>query len=360
MTPNNARPHRVTKWEARVISECIRRWRENGTVTDEIAERLLVSYETWRFDWVRVASVALLVSIVCTFIAVAALLSEEWLRRLMARLFDSPDWAKFLAFAVLAAVFYGAGLVRRSGRPQNVLTNEALLLLGVLATAASLFFLGAAVSSLGEHFSLLLLFASCVYGALGIGMRSRLIWVFALLSLGGWVGAETGYLSDWDVYYHGMNYPLRFVPFGVAVCTVSFLLGRSRRLLFFWRSTLIVGLLFLFVSLWILSVFGNHASEVTWRAVSQTEFFHWSVLFALAAFAGIWHGLKFDNEISHGFGVTFLFVNLFTRYFEYFWDTLHKALFFAVLAATFWVLGNWAQRIWTMGRPGRGKDRVQV
>jgi len=42
----------------------------------------------------------------------------------------------------------------------------------------------------------------------------------------------------------------------------------------------------------------------------------------------------FDDGMVRGFGLTFLF--LYTRYFEYFGDTLHKATFFAVRPCSTW------------------------
>ena len=44
--------------------------------------------------------------------------------------------------------------------------------------------------------------------------------------------------------------------------------------------------------------------------------------------------------MSRGFGLTFLFINLYTRFFEHFWDHMHKAIFFALLAVSFWCLGT--------------------
>jgi len=35
--------------------------------------------------------------------------------------------------------------------------------------------------------------------------------------------------------------------------------------------------------------------------------------------------------------------------FEYFWDSTHKAIFFAILALSFWYLGSRAEKIWNLG-----------
>lgn len=89
----------------------------------------------------------------------------------------------------------------------------------------------------------------------------------------------------------------------------------------------------------------------------QYELLHWSLLFGAAAVAAVWYGLKRDDGVLRGFGLTFLFINLYTRYFEYFWDSLHKAAFFAVLAVSFWYLGSKAETIWQLGRRGPQSGR---
>jgi hypothetical protein len=182
-----------------------------------------------------------------------------------------------------------------------------------------------------------------------------LVWIFALFSLGGWLGAETGYISGWGAYYLGMNFPLRFVIFGAALTLGSgaFLLWPGRRN--FSRPTSVLGLLYLFIALWIMSIFGNYGDIESWYRADQIELWHWSLAFGLAALGAIWHGIKYDDQLTRGFGITFLFINLYTRFFEYFWNHLHKAIFFALLAASFWFVGTHAEKIWNLGQSAPSK-----
>ena len=60
---------------------------------------------------------------------------------------------------------------------------------------------------------------------------------------------------------------------------------------------------------------------------------------------------------GEGFGVTFLGINLYTRFFELFWNNLHKAIFFALLAASFWYIGSKAETIWNFGKEERLSPR---
>jgi len=107
-------------------------------------------------------------------------------------------------------------------------------------------------------------------------------------------------------------------------------------------------MIYLFVSLWLLSVFGNFGTIEEWASVKQIHLFYWAIISALACGISILIGLKYRDEVAREFGITFLFLNLYTRYFEYFWDSWHKALFFCVLAASFWFIGKRAEKIWNL------------
>ncbi|HTM98793.1 MAG TPA: hypothetical protein VL088_08635, partial [Pedobacter sp.] len=112
--------------------------------------------------------------------------------------------------------------------------------------------------------------------------------------------------------------------------------------------TYVAGMIYLFSSLWLLSVFGNFANLEEWYAVRQLSLFYWGILSAAICMLSTWYGLKNRDEIAREFGITFLFINLYTRYFEYFWDSWHKALFFSVLAISFWLIGRKAEKIWNL------------
>ncbi len=330
-------------------------------IADEQASALAATIEVQYFDWRRLAKYSFWIALFSIVTSVSAALSDQMLRELLALVFDAPALAKCLVFAATAIVLYRRGLALRRDAPEKVYRNEAVCFLGVLSTAGAIYQLGLAMDDGSGHFSLLLLLSFCVYGVLGLLLESNLIWVFALASFGGWMGTETGYLSGWGAYYLGMNYPLRFVFFGGLLTAGALALEDHPSAHRFFRSTLVMGLLYLFIALWIMSIFGNYGDLRSWQRVRQIELFHWSLLFAGAAGWAIYHGLRHDNDVTKGFGLTFLGINLYTRFFELFWDHLHKAIFFAVLGASFWYLGTKAETIWNLGRtvnhsPVHGKE----
>jgi hypothetical protein len=187
-----------------------------------------------------------------------------------------------------------------------------------------------------------------VYGFLAWRMKSKLIWLFALVSLGSWFGTETGYQTRWADYFLGMNYPLRFVLFGLMLVGACQVLRNRKWFAYFFEHTYVVGLLYLFLSLWMLSVFGNYGNLDVWYGVKQISFFYWGIISAVVAGGFLLYGLKNGDTIAREFGITFLIIFIYTKYFEYFWDNINKAVFFAILAASFWLIGRKAEKIWNL------------
>ena len=340
---------RLTKKKAKILASAIESWVEEKVVSQDQGKALMESYEVVGFDWKRLAKYSFWVSIICIIISVSAIIADDFLRELLAKLFNAPEIIKCLFTALIATLIYYYGIKRKAKTPEKVFSNEAIFFLGVLATAGSVTFLGRAIDTGSGHFSLLILLAAIIYGILGLWFPSKLVWIFSLLSIGSWMGTETGYMSGWGAYYLGMNYPLRFVLFGLVLTASSGAFTKWQLRHDFSRSTRAMGLLNLFIALWIMSIFGNYGDMHEWEKVKQIELFHWSLLFGIAAVVSIYHGIKEDDGITRGFGITFLFINLYTRFFEYFWDSTHKAIFFAILAVSFWYLGSRAEKIWHLG-----------
>ena len=346
---------RLTKKKAKVVESTIEAWIERKVISQDQGKMLLESYEVVGFDWKRLAKYSFWVSIICIVTSVGAIVTDDYLRALLAKIFNAPAIIKCLGTSIIAALIYYYGVKRKVKKPEKIFSNEAIFFLGVLATGVSIAFFGEAIDTGSGHFSILLLLAAIIYGFLGLWFPSKLVWIFSLLSVGSWIGAETGYMSGWGAYYLGMNYPLRFVLFGVVLTVASFAFEKWHIRKDFLRPTRAMGLLYLFVALWIMSIFGNYGDMNEWQKVKQIELFHWSLLFGLAAIASIYHGIKEDDGMTRGFGITFLFINLYTRFFEYFWNNTHKAIFFALLAVSFWYLGSRAEKIWNIG--GLSKKR---
>lgn len=338
----------LNKKQGLFLKHTIEYWQQQGTITPDIANDLNKSFSIRSFDWERLAKYSFWISMICTVIAIAAITADQFLIELFKKIFIYSKILPCLIFTSIAASFYLFAYHRRKTKPLHQFSNEAIIFAGVLSTAASVAYFGQVLDTGSGHFSLLFLLSTVIYALLAFWFPSKLIWVFALLSLGSWFGTETGYMSGWGAYYLGMNYPLRFVLFGGVLIGLSLLFKRHIRFSDFSHSTYVIGLLYLFIALWILSIFGNYGDLSSWYYVKQYELLHWGILFAFIAIIAIVYGLKHDDATSRGFGITFLFLNLYTKYFEFFWNGTHKAIFFILLAVSFWWIGRHAEKLWNL------------
>jgi len=89
---------------------------------------------------------------------------------------------------------------------------------------------------------------------------------------------------------------------------------------------LIFGLLYFNLSLWILSLdFYGYFSEE-----AQGANLLWVFLFTVGGIAQIVAGARLKDSRYTGFGIVFLGINLYTRFYEHFWDSMSKAVFFTL------------------------------
>ncbi|CAN5370517.1 DUF2157 domain-containing protein [soil metagenome] len=336
----------LDKQESDFLNRAVAHWEKENLINSEQAQNLRNSYEVKGFDWMRLAKYSFWVALVCGIIAVGSLIIDDALLNMIKKLYYTPDIVISIGSAIIAVVLFYFGRKWEKKYPEKIFSNEAIIFSGILFTACCVAFLGKTFDNGSGHYSLLFLLSVFVYGFLAYRMESKLIWLFALVSLGSWFGTETGYQTHWAYYFLGMNYPLRFVLFGIVLVAASIALTRRKWFAYFWELTYVVGMLYLFMSLWLLSIFGNYGSIDNWWHIKQISLFYWGIISAAVASGFLLYGLKSKDVIAREFGITFLLIFIYTKYFEYFWNHTNKTVFFAILAASFWLIGRKAERIW--------------
>lgn len=335
--------------EFKIVEKALLQWRKEGLLEPEKAQNLLNSIEKEKFDWQSLTLYSFLFAIISLSIATIALLADNWLMQLVDSLIETPHFLKSIVFTGISYWLIWLGLKRRRTQSAKVYSNEAFMFLGIVSIACSLSFMGLQFDNGSGHFGILILLATLIYGALGLMLQSQLIWLFALISLGAWFGTETGYITDWNDYFLGMNYPLRFALLGLIISAGSFLLYRNTKTKAFFGTTLHIGLLHFFISLWLLSIFGNLGDLDLWYEYSQLSMLGWSFLLLISSLLSIFLGLRWGNPTLKNYGIAFLFLNIYTRYFEFAWDSLHLALFFSIFGLSFWLIGKKAESIFNSG-----------
>lgn len=97
----------------------------------------------------------------------------------------------------------------------------------------------------------------------------------------------------------------------------------------FYQAWQAVGLVYLNMSLLILSIWDRHQGETVF----------WIIAFSFATVAQIVAGARLHSGLLRGFGITFFGINLFTRFHEHFWSQLDLGSYLAAGGALLLVTG---------------------
>lgn len=259
---------------------------------------------------------------------------------------SSASVAAFLLGGVSAALWYSG--VRMATDPQQRYPFTA----AILVTA-----------SLIGAFGMLVLLYIALYGEPTATVIPSLMLLTSLL------GAATAYsyhlrwpllmalllffhgLGAWHHYGgHGAYYAdIQDPKLMAIIALVSIILGLwherrleasvLRRCIGFGALYLIFGLLYLNLSLWFLSL--------------PSGPLNWVLVFTAAGIGQIILGARLHDARFTGFGIVFLAINLYTRYFEHFWDRLSLGTFLLIGGAIAMIAGYACERWSTDRHPER-------
>lgn len=213
--------------QARTVQAAIHQWADQHVISSTLAARLLdtLTIED-SFDWQRFAKYTFRLAIISFAIALASILADKAFLKLIKRILFVPAWLRGIAAAAVAAVVHYWGYERGKLHPLQIWTNESVHALGglVIAVAAWQFAISVGAfdvfpgpspyqSGISDEEKMtrqrqrsdfdteqtkrighVLLALSSVYAITGVVTSSNLIWSSAMIVLGAWFGAVTGYL----------------------------------------------------------------------------------------------------------------------------------------------------------------------
>lgn len=216
---------------------------------------------------------------------------------------------------------------------RHAVTGAALVTIGLSAAFGALALLveGFTDRSADRTIPTLLLFTSILSAGTAYGYRLRWPLLLALLCFFHGLGA-------WHQYggrgYYIANIPdPRTMAAVAAACTALGLWhqhaedGRLVRYCGFGRLYVIFGLLYFNCSLWFLSL-PLHGDKLVWTLV-----------FSAACIAEIILGARLKDGKLTGFGIVFLGIDVYTQFFEHFWDRLSVGSFFLAAGVIGMLLG---------------------
>lgn len=287
-------------------------WLVDGLVSKETHTLLRQRYEAERFGFGQAIK----------YLGIAGgLLAFFGLLGLVGAVADSEAVNAFLLLMVGAALT-SAGIklsIDQLGR--YGFSSKVVLALGLVAMTLG-FGLAVELFGLSER-SVVVVTGALVLPAVGFlayRFGNIFLLVMGLLGLFYWIGSWTSMLgrSSYAMFIEDPRLMSMAAIGGVGLGVYHELHLRERTGRFF-QAYEAIGLIYLNVSLLIMS--SEHQGR--WELGIL-----WILLFAVAAIGQIVLGARLHNGLFTGFGVTALGLNIYTRYFEYFWERTSAGIFF--------------------------------
>ncbi|MGH1338262.1 MAG: hypothetical protein ACRBFS_19215 [Aureispira sp.] len=338
----------ANKRQAKVLKDALTQWQQQKLLSEEQANQLNNSIIIQTFDWKKLAKYSFVLAILCVIGSVISILADNFLLELLFNILGT-EWGAVIVSSLFATGFILWGGKKKRHPLEKKFTSEALLAIGGIFIGVAIIFFGEAISTGSGHFSLLLLLGAIIYAPLAIYYQSISLWSLLLFSSTAWFGSELGYLVDYEETILGLSYFVWYLVWGGFLIGVSKGLEQHPRVINFAPITYTLGLLVVFFNMWFLSI-----DIYSWLADGWVAWV-WTVLLAMASFAALVWGIKQEDFTLKALGLCFLLLNIYTKYIQYLWEELHSAIFFAILAASFWLIGTRAEDIWS-GRFWKGSD----
>jgi uncharacterized membrane protein len=379
-----------------VLREGVLAWRDAGLLGAEQSDRLLATLGAPRraVDSERKLGrgVTLLINLGAIALGAGLLIffASNWI--------EFGRAAKIASLVGLTLFFYVAGFeLTREGRWSFPKLGVALVFLGCVMFGTDIVLLALIYDLTAEHaWSFLAQWIAWL--AVAYVVRSRLVLFLGLLGIVAWFGAEVGYC--WGGYWLYLGRPFHFIGLGACLLAVGGVHAwRGQRdfaaawalvgLLLVYLSTLILSIVdvqknfrvdtsmapwlvwLLFAAPYVLATVALAVVHLRWRRTSlsdppallavfllvvmtlasviattpRSRELWFILLLTVLTSAGIYLGVAWESPVVLNTSLVFFAVNLYTRFYEYFWDAMPKSLFFIVGGAVLILGGLWVERI---------------
>ena len=311
-----------------VLTREITSWHQQGLIDRSLLETLLPRYESQgRF----LAALLKWIGLFALFQLGLAVLAA------IAALAESALLAALLLTGVAAGLWRFGVRMATDPQQRHPFTGSVLVTASLAAAFGTFILLNIAVNGDADGQSIpIIMVLTGILSAL-TAYRYHLRWplLLALLLVFHGLGAWHSYGGHGAYFARIQDERLMAV---IALATIGLGLWHERvlessalrRCVGFGGLYLIFGLLYLNLSLWFLTLSGHPLG--------------WVLIFTAAGISQIIAGARLHDARFTGFGIVFLAIDLYTRFFEHFWDRLSAGAFFLIAGSLAMLLGYGFER----------------
>ncbi len=266
----------------------------------------------------------------------------------------SPLFSTLCLMAVSYFVMHFGAKLAADKEQKHPFTGQALLTIGLIGLYSSL----SAIYLIndGEQYSNVygwfMLITSVVAFFTAYHFHLRWPLLLALLMFFHGLGSMSEYWGGGG-YYFNVQDPRTMSVVALLTIILGYWHEHELEATTFQRCTgfghlyIIFGLLYFNLSLWLLSLdyYGYEFHE------TQNATLLWVFLFTIGGIAQVVAGARLKDSRFTGFGIVFLGINLYTRFYEHFWDEMSKAAFFTAAGVIALVLAFVFEKQLKPGKP---------
>ncbi len=259
--------------------------------------------------------------------------------------------SKSFFLALFAGLIYWWARKARKGSKYILALSGFMIVMSLVALAAAI-----------EYPFIIFLLATGIYGLMALDRQSNALMIFALLAFGQWYGIMIAYKRG--SYYIGISSPIHFLVLGLFL----FILAQTDIFNYypmrsFTTTIMVIGIIYANMALWMFSTVGYHIkhqqrSERYFDGLSsQLQLMGWSMIWLASSISLGIYGVWTSRASAQRLAVVFSLLNLYTKFFEYFWYPETEVFFFIVLASSLCLLGYRMKLYFFTSKPTVSKKR---
>gem|GEM_PF-1267329 len=185
-------------------------------------------------------------------------------------------------------------------------------------------------------------------------MRDQIALLFSIGFLAHTIGLYAAYF--FACYVIGVQMPVVQLIVGILLLLVGIWHIEKVRsspdafLFSFGRTYEWTGLLLIYLSLWIMSIWGITYSEDYWSPPRADELWIANLLFIGASLCALFYGALKEDRMFFNFGLTFFIIETYTLFFSRIWNTIGAAFGSFLLGIMLIATGYLLRHLWLTGR----------
>ena len=319
----------------RFILRELKKWNKDNIITDEQFKILSNKYKDDYIDFQPTIRAIMITGIIMVSIGFISFISFY---------IFSIYFIAFL-FAILFLSGFIADEILKRKEIYMPKTSSAIIAVSSIFLSAFIFTVSYIITNNKDNFILLSLVSIIIFFIIAYIKKNYAVLSMAIIGLITWYGLEGFDVSSIDLM---LNNYIRFITtsifiFLIGITDINKKLGD--KYLKFSSIYYTIGLLYLNIILAFMSSFGNYSYAIILKEYGNPYVIIYSSLFLLSNIITLIIGYKLKIYSIIKYSIFFIILNMYIRYFEYFYLRMNTWIFFIILGLSTLLIGIIIERI---------------